>query len=280
MQHKPIQPLEKTQAFVGRDRATPKWSFGKRGPLPAKLTATRKKPTGKRTIWLWLTLFGLAGLGGWFLLRHYQQAVAAAEFQRQSFMPLDEDYEAAKKGSLCVLPAVGEAAAADEQQAVLDVRPDQEKLQPKPPAPRGKRPVIDLDQLVYFEKMTRKQVRVLFADGSCRLFKFRDLLRHIQAQQSCDFFQPVPRNGVSTEYVNLHYIESFEKVRCGSEDRYRAKLTLVTDDQGSCATWRVIRESGVGLFSRYVYRKLRNRMEQLNPHVDYRYSRVVPAEGC
>lgn len=287
MQNQQPQPVEKPARLFGRMKlgSSSTWSFGKKGPLPAKTNQTSGRSRSKKRSWL-LTLFlGVAVLAAWYLIHTLKERAAATAMEQAAFMPLDEDYQAANKEGLCRLPSVPEIQGAGEDSptpqvvGVVAVK-ENNTLSDKLPKVKGKRPVIELDQLVYFEKMTRNRVRVLFENGSCSLYKYQDLLYNIQTQESCNYFQPVPRDGVATEYINVHYIEGFERVKCSSGDLYRAKLAIAGDEQVDCATSRVIQKAGVGLFSVYVYRKLRHLMEEINPHVDYSYRRVVRLEGC
>lgn len=139
------------------------------------------------------------------------------------------------------------------------------------------RPKINVNRLAYYEKLTRDRVRLVYDNGACEILPFKDLLYNIQEAKQCTGFVGIPRNGEVTEFVNLLYIESFDKVLCKGKELYRANLAVTAS---SCAILRTIRDCGVGLFSVYVYRNLRKRLEELNPHVDFRYRRLVEEFGC
>lgn len=270
----PIPAEESSGIFKRRSgRLTTTWSFGRKGTLPAKVQRQKRLSRKRRKPWLTGVLVILIGTAAWFAIRQIRLHTAVSALNTASFTPLDADYRAASDGSLCALPEI-EAKAVANPEIVSDIGLTRR------PQTDGRRPFIDLDQIVYYEKMTQNRVRVLYHDGSCDIYRWKELLQTIQQEEACQQFQSAPRDGVATEYINLHYITFFEKVKCASKELYRARLGLAEGISPDCATGRMINDFGVGLFSVYVYRKLRHLMEELNPHVDYRYRRVVMGGEC
>lgn len=256
--------------------------FGDKDRLPVRNRGQHRGKWSRRSL-LWLTLISAVG---WLVLQKCKSVAAekglaelsAAVYDNYLYRHEDCDYQLYDASTMCTLPRVlskdyreYEAADQEREKAVAegqDVKAMNDLFM-------RQRPKININRLTYFEKLTRDRVRLVFDNGACEIIAFEDLTYNIQEAEQCTSFKGIPRNGEVTEFVNLLYIESFEKVLCEGKELYRAQLAVTPS---SCAILRTIEDCGVGLFSVYVYRNLRKRLEELNPGVDFKYRGL--AEGC
>ncbi|PHN01252.1 hypothetical protein [Flavilitoribacter nigricans] len=259
-------------------------SFGRKDRIPVRKAGD---PSGGR--WTARHLLWLAGASLLVLIflqkcKSVATAKAKAELIEQAydnilFRHQDCDYLVYEATSMCGHPLVLTRDYREYQEA--EARRDQstEGVQEDSQTKNyiRQRPKINLDRLVYFEKLTRGRARLVYDNGACEISELDDLLFNIQEAELCARFPGIPQNGEVNEFVNLLYIESFDKVRCEGKELYRAQLGV---SHSSCAVLRTIRDCGVGLFSVYVYRNLRKKLEALNPHVDFKYRRTLELVGC
>ena len=268
--------------------ATPNRNFFARIPIPffgrkerIPVATQKKSVAGKwsRSSLLWLAL---ACLGGLLILQKckrstVQKAEAALVnliYDNHYYHHDDCDYRLFAAASACTYPSVERK----DYQAYL-VREQDQKDNPGIGEVAEnyirQRPRINMDRLAYYEHLTRDRVRLIYDNGACEIFDTEDLMYNIQDKKRCEQFRGIPQNGEVTEFANLLYIESFEKILCQDKELYRLKLGI---DISSCAALRTIDDCGVGSFSVYVYRRLRNMLEEMNPGTDFKYRRTVACD--
>lgn len=244
------------------------------------LRANRRSSKKKLVLLMFLLLLLVAAYLSWPLLNQKAfEKLNEVAYDKMLYRHDDQDYMISEERTLCGLSSVlwedyREFEEKEKQQEQQEKTA--EDLNVDGPWIR-QRPRINIDRLMYYEELTKDRVRAVFDNGACETMDFKDLLYNIQEGKYCTQFQPIPRDGQVTEYINVLYIKSFEKVKCPSGERFRARMDAPSP---SCATLRNIADCGVGLFSIYVYRKLRTKLEELNPNMDFRYRRTVGLEGC
>ena len=186
--------------------------FGKKGHIPVSTQQAYAGGKWSRSSLFWLALVSVGIL--LFLLKCKRETLQKAEgdlvdlvYENFLFQHEDCDYRLFAAATTCGYQSVL-MKDYQEYQDQGDVETQTVKLTAKKNLPQ--RPRINMDQLAYFEKLTRDRVRLIYDNGACEIFDFQDLLYNIQEQQQCSQFRGIPQNGEVTEFVNLLYIESLE----------------------------------------------------------------------
>ncbi|PHN01882.1 hypothetical protein [Flavilitoribacter nigricans] len=136
---------------------------------------------------------------------------------------------------------------------------------------------VNLDDLIHFEILTQQQARLVFSDGTCDVYDLGGVLRLVQEKDKCHLFQAITQDGVTYEYFNIMYTESFEKIKCEEGTFYRARLSI---SKAKCPAGNSLVNCGTDFFSRHVYNKLRKQLEFMDPNVDYKYRREYELYPC
>lgn len=279
---------EKTQTKGGRWKFSrlPNLIFRSKGDLPIPSTTISLGGRSKKSQFMILAFAIMVIYTIKEVIRTYWgEQILEAFSDELSYRYTDEDYLLSEDSTICLLPSVlmedyraFEKAEAERDSliAIMDHLANHD-LDLSAPVELLERPKINVDRLVYFERLTKDRVRLIYNNGVCEIYDFKDMLYNIQEEKQCLQFEPIPRNGQVTEYINLLYLESFDRIKCESKELYRVRMGVTPT---SCAALRSIMDCGVGLFSRYVYRKLRFQAEQLNPHVNFKYRQTVELEDC
>lgn len=260
--------------------------FGRSGQMPKRTAAPGSlwKPPIRRLFWLVLLGGGIALIVSTCrrsVSKKMNTELQALAYDHLLFRHADCDFVLYRENGMCSYPSVLMADYRNYQEQEGQARLVDQEAAPGPQTQAKnyirQRPKVNVDRLVYYERLTQDKVRLIYDNGACEIFNFENLLFNIQEYQDCGQFPGIPDQGEVYEYVNLLYIESFDKVICDDQELYRIKLGV---DHSSCSALRSLEDCGVGLFSFYVYRQLRKKLEELNPHSSFKYRRTVELVGC
>lgn len=253
--------------------------FGRKERIPVATQKERSAGKWSRSSLLWLALACLGGL--LFLQKCKRTTVQKAEtafvnliYDNYYYVHDDCDYRLFAAASACTYPSVWRKDYQDYLDREKDLK-DHPVIGEVADNHIRQRPRINMDRLAYYEQLTRDRVRLIYDNGACQIFDTEDLMYNIQDKKRCGQFTGIPQNGEVTEFVNLLYIESFEKIICKDKELYRLKLGV---EVSSCASLRTIADCGVGSFGVYVYRRLRKTLEEMNPGTDFKYRRTVECD--
>ena len=138
---------------------------------------------------------------------------------------------------------------------------------------------ISLDQLVAFERLQQENVRLGFERGDCSVAGYKEILDEINGSGRKPYFFPLPYKGKKeyNEYVNLLYIDHFEKVICQKGEFFRARLGL---NQAECTYMKWWVQCGSDYLTKHTYTKMKTALEQLNPGIDYNPKRTINSDTC
>ncbi len=146
--------------------------------------------------------------------------------------------------------------------ALLLAITDPKNVISKPKAEGGVISSSTYTQLLAIEAMRNDKARLGYANGSCETANLSAVLAAIKEEGKSDWFFGIPLNGTKRrgEYVNLVYVDHFEKIICSNGEYYRARLNV----QGAqCRFVEGLIHCGTDLFTRHTYYKMVNALENL-----------------
>lgn len=140
---------------------------------------------------------------------------------------------------------------------------------------------IDYQQLLAIEPMQNDQARLGYVNGVCETNDLRAVLNAIKRDGKGDWFFGIPFNGTKRkgEYINLVYVDHFERILCSEGVFYRARLNV----QGNqCRFVEGLIICGTEFFTERTYRNMVNALETLGVgDADYfKPRRTLRLEAC
>ena len=121
---------------------------------------------------------------------------------------------------------------------------------------------IDYQQLLAIEPMQNDRARLGYVNGVCETNDLSEVLRAIKRDGKEDWFFGIPFNGSKRkgEYINLVYVDHFERILCSEGVFYRARLNV----QGNqCRFVEGLITCGTEFFTERTYRNMVNALEAL-----------------
>lgn len=141
--------------------------------------------------------------------------------------------------------------------------------------------VIDYRQLLAIEPMQNNRARLGYVNGVCETGDLNEVLRAIKRDGKGEWFFGIPFNGTKLkgEYINLVYVDHFERILCSEGVFYRARLNV----QGNqCRFVEGLITCGTEFFTERTYRNMVNALEILGVgDAEYfRPRRTLRLEAC
>jgi hypothetical protein len=121
---------------------------------------------------------------------------------------------------------------------------------------------IDYTQLLAIEPLRNDKARLGYVNGSCETNDLSSVLQAIKQEGRWEWFFGIPLNGTKRkgEYINLVYVDHFERIICAEGVYYRARLNV----QGNqCRFVEGLISCGTEFFTERTYRNMVNALEKL-----------------
>jgi hypothetical protein len=121
---------------------------------------------------------------------------------------------------------------------------------------------IDYQRLLAIEPMQNDRARLGYVNGVCETNDLREVLQAIKRDGKGEWFFGIPFNGTKLkgEYINLVYVDHFERILCSEGVFYRARLNV----QGNqCCFVEGLINCGTEFFTARTYRNMVNALEAL-----------------
>ena len=136
-------------------------------------------------------------------------------------------------------------------------------------------------QLLAFEPMQHDKARLGYVNGTCETTLISKVFSGIEAEGRSDWFFGIPLNGTKrkAEYINLVYVDHFERILCAGGEYYRARLNV----QGQqCRFVESLITCGTDFFTKRTYDKMVHELEKLGVgDADYfKPRRTIRQKAC
>ena len=137
-------------------------------------------------------------------------------------------------------------------------------------------------QLLAIEPLQNDRARLGYVNGSCEINKnLSKLLGAIKQEGKWEWFFGIPMNGTKRkgEYINLVYVDHFERIICEKGVYYRARLNV---NGRQCNFVEGLITCGTEFFTERTYRNMVNALEKLGVgDADYfKPKRTLKQEAC
>lgn len=140
---------------------------------------------------------------------------------------------------------------------------------------------IDYQRLLAIEPMQNDRARLGYINGICETNDLNEVLRAIKRDGKWEWFFGIPFNGTKRkgEYINLVYVDHFERILCSEGVFYRARLHV---EGNQCRFVEGLITCGTELFTERTYQNMVNALETLGVgDADYfKPRRTLRLEAC